>query len=216
MSEKALIVLAGDTFRSQDIEKFSQDDVMIIAADGGANTLADHGLRPHFAVGDFDSIREDVKASLPAEALLHNPDQDTTDFEKALDFAIRSKRASRIAVLGVEGDEPDHMLAALSAALALSEWAEIRFILRKAIVCVVRGPAQRRFATFDGARVSLIPLVPTEVRETDGLVWPVRGVHLSLGDRVSVSNRVTGSSFGIHLGVGALAVFVERDDEPPW
>jgi len=216
MSRKALIVLAGDSYRPQDIELFAQEDVLIIAADGGANTLAEHGIAPHFVVGDFDSLREDVRTTLPPEILLRDPDQDTTDFDKALRFAIRVQRASRIAALGVEGDEPDHMLAAISGALALSEWAEIRFILRKSIVHVVRGPVERFFPAFEGARVSLIPLVPTQVRQTEGLVWPIRGVHLSLGDRVSISNRVSGEGFRLDLGVGALAVFIERDDQPPW
>lgn len=213
---RALIVLAGESFLDDDVRSFAADDVYLIAADGGARTLLSLGIQPHVVIGDFDSLNEATRAALTTADVIYDPDQNTTDFEKALTHAVRSLSVRRVAVLGVEGDEPDHMLAALSAALTRSEHADIRFVLRRSIVHVVRGPGMRRFGTFEGARVSVIPLVPTDVRSTEGLQWRIEGMHLSLGDQISISNRATAPQFSLKLGVGALAVFVERGDEPPW
>ncbi|MEW5883801.1 MAG: thiamine diphosphokinase [Armatimonadota bacterium] len=213
---RALIVLAGESFLDDDVRAFAGDDVRLIAADGGAKTLLSLGIQPHVVIGDFDSLNDSTRAALTTKEVIHDPDQDATDFEKALGHAVRNLGARRLVVLGAEGDEPDHLLAALSAALAKSEHADIRFVLRRSIVHVVRGPVKRTFATFNGARVSLIPLVPTDVRETDGLEWDIDATHLSLGDLISISNRAIAPEFSLSLGVGALAVFVERGDEPPW
>jgi len=211
-----MIVLAGESFLDDDVRAFAEGDVRVIAADGGARTLLSLGIQPHVVIGDFDSLNDSTRAALTTVEVLHDPDQDTTDFEKALDHAVRKLGARRVAVLGAEGDEPDHLLAALSAALAKSEHADIRFVLRRSMVHVVRGPLERVFGTFPGARVSLIPLVPTDVRQTDGLQWNIANTHLSLGHIVSISNRAVKDSFALSLGAGALAVFVERRDEPPW
>lgn len=213
---RALIVLAGEAFLDDDVRGFAEGDVHLVAADGGAKTLLSLGIQPHVVIGDFDSLDDATRAALTTREVIHDPNQNTTDFEKALEHTVRRLRATRVAVLGAEGDEPDHMLAALSAALARSEHADIRFILRRSIVHIVRGPVKRSFGTFSGARVSLIPLVPTDVRRTDGLEWDIDGTHLSLGDLISISNRAIAPEFSLSLGVGALAVFVERGDEPPW
>jgi thiamine pyrophosphokinase len=213
---RALIVLAGEAFLDDDVRGFAEGDVHLIAADGGARTLLSLGIQPHVVIGDFDSLDDATRAALTTRDVIHDPDQNTTDFEKALEHAVRGLHASRVAVLGAEGDEPDHMLAALSAALSKAEHADIRFVLRRSMVHIVRGPSHRKFYTFSGARVSLIPLVPTDVRKTEGLEWNIGGTHLSLGHLISISNRAAAPAFSLSLGVGALAVFVERGEEPPW
>lgn len=211
-----MIVLAGESFLDDDVRTFAEGDVQLVAADGGARTLLSLGIQPHVVIGDFDSLNDSTRAALTTQEVIHDPSQDTTDFEKALDYAVRKLGAERVVVLGAEGDEPDHMLAAISAALAKAERADIRFVLRRSIVHIVRGPSKRGFDAFNGARVSLIPLVPTDIRQTEGLEWNIDNTHLSLGDRISISNRAVAPRFSLRLGVGALAVFVERRDEPPW
>lgn len=211
-----MIVLAGESFLDDDVRTFAEGDVQLVAADGGARTLLSLGIQPHVVIGDFDSLNDSTRAALTTQEVIHDPSQDTTDFEKALDYAVRKLGAERVVVLGAEGDEPDHMLAAISAALGKAERADIRFVLRRSIVHIVRGPVKRGFDAFNGARVSLIPLVPTDVRQTEGLEWNIDNTHLSLGDRISISNRAVAPRFSLRLGVGALAVFVERRDEPPW
>ena len=52
----------------------------VIAADGGADTLARYGRRPELVIGDMDSL-VDLPSDVPR---LHLAGQDDTDFDEKL------------------------------------------------------------------------------------------------------------------------------------
>ena len=80
----------------------------LIAADGGAQLCLDEGLRPSTVIGDLDSLKD--LSGLPEDAIRHIPEQDTTDFDKAL----RSIEAPLILGAGFTGLRMDHYLACLN------------------------------------------------------------------------------------------------------
>ncbi|MBM3613497.1 MAG: thiamine pyrophosphokinase, partial [Alphaproteobacteria bacterium] len=79
----------------------------LVAADGGADRLLRLGHMPEVAIGDFDSISAAARAALGPDRLHHIPEQDTTDFDKAL----RSVAAPFVVGLGFSGARIDHGLA---------------------------------------------------------------------------------------------------------
>jgi hypothetical protein len=83
----------------------------LVAADGGADRLLRLGHMPEIAIGDFDSISAAARETLGADRLHHIPEQDTTDFDKAL----RSVTAPFVLGLGFTGARIDHGLAVLNA-----------------------------------------------------------------------------------------------------
>ena len=97
-----LIVANGD-FLPTEIVKEAAIGRTIIALDGAAVPLMKRGIKPHYILGDLDSIQcqsllgieqLSISGSLPHQyagkfgiTIVHCPDQATTDLQKALNFA---------------------------------------------------------------------------------------------------------------------------------
>ena len=62
----------------------------VIAVDGGLNILHQAGLKPHFLIGDFDSVDPQIFPlydSVPRTVL--QLDKDETDLEVAISFSLQ-------------------------------------------------------------------------------------------------------------------------------
>lgn len=55
MAGKRVLIFAGGRIDPDVLQDIQADDVLI-GADRGALFLVEHGIRPHLAVGDFDSV----------------------------------------------------------------------------------------------------------------------------------------------------------------
>lgn len=86
--------------------------------DGGANRLYDSKFREskkiRAVIGDFDGIKEDVRSFFTKKGIdvHHDPDQNTTDFEKAVNYARKEKYQSMIFVNFYPG-RLDHVLSGI-------------------------------------------------------------------------------------------------------
>lgn len=180
----------------------------IIAADGGANLLADNSVSPDIVVGDLDGIDPSVLASMPEEQVLHVEDQNLTDCQKALRHAD-GLGATDIVVLGAEGTRIDHTLSALYSVGMYQERITIRFVFERLIAHCV-GPGERSFETRPDLLVSLLSSLPTRVRRAEGLEFSVDGLELRAGGRDGVSNRSTGGLVRLEVESGSLLVFIGR------
>ena len=88
----------------------------LIACDGAALSLIDHGIRSEqmTVVGDGDSLSAELKTRLN---FFHIAEQDDNDLTKATRYATtlpHVQEGSRIAYLGTTGKREDHSLANIS------------------------------------------------------------------------------------------------------
>jgi thiamine pyrophosphokinase len=153
----------------------------LVAADGGGDAALAAGLMPERVIGDLDSLSAGGRARL-ADRLWHVPDQDDTDFDKALDRIA----APLVLALGFTGGRLDHTLAALSA---LGRRPTLRAVLWGAEDLAFVIPPRLELALPAGARLSLWPLAPVRVASR-GLVWPTEGLELAPQGRIGTSNAV--------------------------
>ena len=153
----------------------------IVAADGGADRLIALGTDPQAVIGDLDSISASARARL---RVLHIPDQDSTDFDKAM----AQIKAPFILALGFMGGRADHGLAVFSGLVRAPHQT-----------CILIGPKDLVFlAPLDirldlrrGTRMSLFPM--GAVRGTSqGLSWPIDGIDFAPDGIIGTSNRVSG------------------------
>lgn len=82
--------------------------MLIIAADGGADTVTAWGLNPQYIIGDFDSVSKKPHDHRNTIALPVHKDE--TDMHEALTLAWQHG-ARRIALFGALGGRIDHTLA---------------------------------------------------------------------------------------------------------
>jgi thiamine pyrophosphokinase len=156
----------------------------LIAADGGADSLLAMGHRPLAAIGDFDSISDATRATLGAQALIHDPGQDDTDFDKAL----RRIAAPLVLALGFTGDRMDHTLAAMNT-LARNPRRPI-VLEADADLCAL-CPPRLALDLPPGCRVSLMPLAQVRCASA-GLRWQTEGLTFDPMGRIGTSNAATG------------------------
>jgi thiamine pyrophosphokinase len=175
----------------------------IVAADGGADQLAAHGLHPDAIIGDLDSLRvPDGWGDVPVHRVA---EQDSTDFEKCL----RHVEAPLFFAVGFDGARIDHGLAVASA---LAQSPRRVILVGGGDLCCRLG-AGIALDLAPGTRVSLFPMGPATGRST-GLRWEIDGLEMAPAGRIGTSNQATGPvSISVKGGPMLLIVPVNCLDE---
>jgi len=186
----------------------------VLAADGGANHLARIGVRPEAVVGDLDSLRPGVRAWVGEDRIVHRPDQEHTDLDKALEYVAASGQVDEITVLAATGGRLDHAMENLGL---LGRWARrggprVELLDGHHRISAVAGA--REFATRGGQGLSLLPLGSCATVTVQGVRWPLTGEPLDLAGRTGVSNLALGERVTVSVTGGVLLVFVAHP--PGW
>lgn len=174
----------------------------LVAADGGAGAALAAGLMPEAVIGDFDSLSDTVRDSLPPERLHQVGEQDSTDFDKAL----RSIAAPAVLAVGFLGARVDHQLAAFNTLVQGHDSP-----------CVLIGETEVIFHLTDAVElptqaddvVSLFPMQDVQGRSA-GLEWPIDGLQMSPMGRIGTSNRAVGPMRLAPEGAGLLVIVPRR------
>lgn len=176
----------------------------VAAADSGADRLRGGPVRPAAVIGDMDSIADlDAWRATPGVTVLHETEQESTDFEKCL----RLTRAPLHLCAGFLGGRLDHTLAALHALL---KNPDRRILLAGEEDLAFLAPLRWRARLAPGARVSVFPLAPCTGLASRGLVWPLDRLPLSPGERIGTSNVAADAEVGLDLDRRAAIVTLER------
>lgn len=160
----------------------------IIAADSGADRLLRLGAEPRAVFGDMDSITAEARRRL-AGRLFPIPEQETTDFDKAL----RHIAAPFVLAVGFQGARLDHGLAVLNT---LTRYPDRRVLVLGRQDLAFLAPPRMRLSLRRGTRLSLFPMAPVR-GESTGLRWPIAGLDFAPDGRIGTSNEVSAPE--VHL-----------------
>jgi len=106
------IIANGEMLQAKLMQKIIQQTDIIMATDGGIKSCLAADIHPHYIIGDMDSSTRAERDFFAAARVIHNPDQETTDMQKALHFAA-SLNPQRIKVMAALGKRADHSAANL-------------------------------------------------------------------------------------------------------
>lgn len=212
MDEFCVIVLGGEVAHS--LSRYAGRAHYVLCADSGAEHTRKLGLRCDAIVGDLDSISPDTRQYYEDQALpiLHVPEQEHNDFEKALEHLL-SKWNGTVLVFGMTGGRLDHTLSNLSVMLRYSTRFEMLFALDDAAEYqfLTSGRTQCMIECKPGTVISLTPFGVAKGVTTENLLYPLNADTLELGIREGISNRATGSPVRISISGGALLVCANHD-----
>lgn len=174
----------------------------LVAADGGADRLMRRGFRPEAVIGDLDSISDATRVAL-GDTVHHIPEQDTTDFDKAL----RSISAPFVLGLGFSGARLDHGLAVLNA---LVRHPDRRCLILGQGDVTFLAPPEIDLTLPVGSRLSLFPLRAVTGRST-GLRWPIDGLAFAPDAMIGTSNEVSARRVRLAFDApGMLVILPQR------
>jgi thiamine pyrophosphokinase len=182
-SERGVTLAGGGRFGAGLLARAISLAPRLVAADGGADRLLALGREPEAVIGDFDSVSRAAQVRL-AGRLFPIAEQASTDFDKAL----RSINAPFVLGLGFAGQRMDHGLAVLNALVAHP--ARVCLILSGSDVTFLAPPEMRLDLPL-GSRLSLFPMGPV-TGESEGLRWPIAGLHFAPDGMIGTSNEVVG------------------------
>jgi len=212
---KVVVVASGD-FDPGDAIWLGDAD-MLVAADGGAESLDRLGRRPDLVIGDLDSTDPALVKRLAIDAVRverHPADKEASDTELALRAAIGAG-ADEIVLLGaIGGDRLDHELANL---LLLADPAlagrDVSVLHAGNTVRLVRSGESLAMRGRIGDLVTLLPIGGEATGiTTGGLRWPLEAATLRMGRSRGLSNEIVATPASVRLDSGVLLV-VERTRE---
>ena len=209
MRNKALLFINGDSPKT--IPNLSGYD-LIACTDGAFHYLKELNFpldKLDFISGDFDShkIEEEIiqQAQNHSFEIIETPDQNKTDFHKALELILK-KGFENIDVYGGSGGEQDHFLGNLSVAYAFKDKLNLQFFDEYSSYYFI--PKNFSISDVKGKMISLMPFPIAKNIETKGLKWPLNREDLMLGERIGTRNIAENKDVTIKYNQGDLLIFV--------
>ena len=202
---KALLFINGEP--PKNIPEIKDYD-LIACTDGAFHYLREKNFSLDlldFISGDFDSYEESEK--IVSEKLIHTPDQNKTDFHKALEIIIE-KGFYEVDVYGGSGGEQDHYLGNLTVAYLFRNKMEITFYDEYSKYFFI--PNEFEAQNVLGKIVSLVPYPIAENVVTRGLNWPLFGEELSMTGRIGTRNFAVEDTFTCSYDNGAILLFIGK------
>ncbi|KUJ52714.1 thiamine diphosphokinase [Chryseobacterium sp. JAH] len=207
MKDKVLLFINGDAPKSfPNPEKYG----LIACTDGAFHYLKELDFpleKLDFISGDFDS-HSGADENVYEDKFIYTPDQEKTDFHKALEI-ILEKGFKDIDVFGGSGGEQDHFLGNLTVAYSFKEnlkikfhdeFSEYFFIPKKIVLKDVKNKL-----------ISLYPFPNVEGVITNGLNWPLTNENLNITTRIGTRNFAVEDDVSIEYQKGDLLLFVGRN-----
>jgi len=184
---KSLICLNGNLPDKKFFLKAIENGAIIVAADGGANKLCEIGITPDFIVGDMDSHFSEYHLS--ADKIILREDQDSTDFEKSLNF-IQQKQCSPVLILGMSGGEIDHIINNVATFVRYSDSIDMWFYDIPNVGKSKIGRVAKNLDVLVGedATVSLFSF-DNGMLKTEGMVWEIDSEPFHLMNKSAARNR---------------------------
>lgn len=211
MKNKALLFINGDSPKT--IPNLSGYD-LIACTDGAFHYLEQLKFpldKLDFISGDFDShkIEEEIiqQAQNHSFEIIETPDQNKTDFHKALELILK-KGFENIDVYGGSGGEQDHFLGNLSVAYAFKDKLNLQFFDEYSSYYFI--PKNFSISDVKGKMISLMPFPIAKNIETKGLKWPLNREDLILGERIGTRNIAENKDVTIKYKKGDLLIFVGK------
>ena len=169
----------------------------LVGVDGGTDAALSRNLAVTMATGDFDSITD---SEVERIAL---PDQNSSDLEKSLQYAFE-KGAKVVKIVGVEGGEIDHQLAAFAALVEAPSELEISMHMSEHIV--MRCLDELELVLDEGTKLSLFAFTACANVSISGVEFPLDEEPLAFSTR-GLHNVALGGPIHIQSD-GALVVVI--------
>ncbi|MBB6370902.1 thiamine diphosphokinase [Chryseobacterium shigense] len=206
MKDKVLLFINGDPPKK--LPDYGNYE-LIACTDGAFHYLKSMGFpldKLDFISGDFDS-HSGADENIYHEKFIHTPDQEKTDFHKALDI-IAERGFNTVDVFGGSGGEQDHFLGNLTVAFRFKDRMDIKFYDEFSEYYFI--PKNFSIQGIKDRMVSLYPFPSVENITTKGLNWPLTNDKLSITTEIGTRNFAVDDEVSIEYEKGDLLIFVGK------
>lgn len=200
MNKKVILFLNGEEpLLYPNLEQYDK----VYCTDGSYHYLIQNNIFPDVISGDFDSL--ELKVTNHNTTVIPTPDQDFTDFEKALKIIVDHGYLA-VDVYGGSGKQQDHFIGNLNAACKFKEHLNIQFFDNYSSYYFAEKQTVLHLPV--GKTVSLLPFPICKGITTEGLLYPLQNEDLSLTDRIGTRNVTNDTTVKINFESGELILFI--------
>jgi len=183
------VILLDGSMPSQAVLDMIDWDKRVVAADGAIVKAMEYNIKVDYLVGDLDGHLIKPRGV----EVHHNPDQDSCDFGKCIDF-IRHKNLAPSMIIGINGGEIDHIISNIHIMVKHHQQDGEYFFLdsdgKGGIKFGLVLTESHKFASGVGKNVSIFPY-PDACISTNGLQYPLNKTEIKQFEGILCSRNKT-------------------------
>jgi thiamine pyrophosphokinase len=192
--EPALIIANGAECNTELLGQLLEWSPIVIVLDSAIERVEKLGIKVDVLLGDFDKnfdVNYYKKNQFPIE-IVHTPDQNKTDLEKAFDYLVERK-VPAVNVVWATGKRADHTFSNITNIVKYKDLLKIVLIDDHSKIYQLPKKFEKWYPK--DTIISLIPIGKVSGISTLNLFYPLTSDTLMIGKKLGNSNHV------IHDGI---------------
>ena len=186
--EPALIIANGAECSKELMGQLLEWSPFVVVLDSAMERVANLGIKVDVLLGDFDrgfdpEYYRDLQYPLE---IVHTPDQDKTDLEKALDF-LAQRKFPAVNIIWATGRRADHTITNITNIVRYRDKIKIVILDDHSKVFLLPTKFEKWYPA--GTPLSLIPIGKVSGIHSKNLKYPLDNDELTIGYRTGSSNQ---------------------------
>ena len=187
--EPALIIANGASCNPELLGQLLEWSPLVVVLDSAMVRVMELNIKVDVLLGDFDRgfDPEIYKTSQYPIEIIHTPDQNKTDLEKAFDYLIERKIPA-VNVVWATGRRADHTITNLTNITRYRNLLKIVILDDHSKVFLLPKKFEKWYTA--NTPISLIPIGSVTGINSENLFYPLKNDSLTIGYRTGSSNHV--------------------------
>ncbi|WP_286964775.1 thiamine diphosphokinase [Flavobacterium sp. UBA4854] len=187
--EPALIIANGAACDPELLGQLLEWSPLVVVLDSAIERVIELGIKVDVLLGDFDRgfDPEIYKTSQFPIEIVHTPDQDKTDLEKAFDYLIERKIPA-VNVVWATGKRADHTITNLTQIVRYRDLLKIVILDDHSKIFLLPTKFEKWYTA--NTPISLIPIGVVNGISSSNLKYELNDDTLTMGYRTGSSNSV--------------------------
>ena len=188
--EPALIIANGASCSEELLGQLLEWSPLVIVLDSAIERVLELGIKVDVLLGDFDrgfNPEYYLEKQYPLE-IVHTPNQDKTDLEKAFDYLIE-KGHKAVNVIWATGKRADHTITNITSIVKFRNQLKIVLLDDHSKIFLLPNTFEKWYTK--NTPISLIPIGEVTGIHSKNLFYPLENHSLTIGDKTGSSNHVT-------------------------
>jgi len=187
--EPALIIANGAACSYELLGQLLEWSPIVVVLDNAIDRVLQLDIKIDVLLGDFD---DDFNPELYKEKqfpleIVHTPNQDKTDLEKAFDYLVE-KGHKAVNVVWATGKRADHTITNITNIVSYRDKLKIVILDDHSKVFLLPTKFEKWYTA--KTPISLIPIGKVTGITTENLFYPLKNEELTIGYRTGSSNHV--------------------------
>jgi thiamine pyrophosphokinase len=187
--EPALIIANGASCNPELVGQLLEWSPLVVVLDSAMVRVMEMDIKVDVLLGDFDADFDAdfyKEKQFPIE-IIHTPDQEKTDLEKAFDYLIERKIPA-VNVIWATGKRADHTITNLTNIVKYRNVLKIVILDDHSKIFLLPNKFEKWYTK--NSIISLIPVGKVTGITTQNLFYPLQNEVLTMGYRTGSSNHV--------------------------